>query len=696
MRLVQWTSALWWAKAAAEGPELEGFASGSLPKPQRAAAFLDCEGLGDEHIFWPVFRHALRSEGVLGETTLQLAVKKWGEWEDYQEQMIQNGDLDGSSTIRVEGLKYANGSQVETHLRGLIDLPVVFQKASFSHLFDDPPKWGPSDFAGFLACPVGFVLVQYVIFIANKVRGQLEYSLLRDYWEGMVNAFGLIYAIPSYVLDHSESANWGITSFDIAVNLNTQTGSYYTSYDDYCHANPVPPPLLTHWWHDAPHIASRDEEGGLCSGSGPIPVALIGEHGPVNLDHLSTASAALREACGDRDPIVEPGHFFTYLWALEGTSEGQSLRASLRVSWESFWGEPLTKSQGRSDGLPRWSLQGALQALRGWGSREAFLRRARVLICCEPLWLCVLMHAALGPGRLLVRVSMCLLHSFSHVFGEQELPNFWPLVRSMANLPAISAAARISAEMLNFQTGIRPPYVPALSLHVAAHSYAPATSDVLLFRFRLPGAPGFIRVIQMLSEEARAEGIPVPRVVIMDSAQKSLSFQEIGQYRALALLPHVPYAQRLPDVFALGSPTLVPALPLLHKFMWPFAGPFCGRSDPELSRSVDPIAGNASLHPFSPFAFQGPIFLPESFEEDRRYWAQYSEWELWPHLIRFQASNWNYANSSRSARQMLELASMTEEEALERSRRMRNHHAALSESSLRYWRKALAEAVATG
>ena len=41
----------------------------------------------------------------------------------------------------------------------------------------------------------------------------------------------------------------------------------------------------------------------------------------------------------------------------------------------------------------------------------------------------------------------------------------------------------------------------------------------------------------------------------------------------------------------LASPTLVPALPLLHKFLWPFAGPFCGRSDPDLSRSVDPRLG---------------------------------------------------------------------------------------------------------
>lgn len=44
-------------------------------------------------------------------------------------------------------------------------------------------KWGASDYAGFLACPIGFVLVQYVIFIANKVRNPLGSSLLKDYWD---------------------------------------------------------------------------------------------------------------------------------------------------------------------------------------------------------------------------------------------------------------------------------------------------------------------------------------------------------------------------------------------------------------------------------------------------------------------------------------------------------------------------------
>ncbi|CAK9005985.1 unnamed protein product [Durusdinium trenchii] len=670
-------------RVAADRDPLESWDSEEAPAPSRAAAFLDCDGLGEDHVFWPIFRSALNLEGVLGQTTLELAVRKWSEWESYQDYMVQSGQLAGD-ILTVPGLTYANGSEVELRINGLIDLPVIFQKAAYSQLFDQPPKWGASEYVGFLSCPVGFVLVQYVIFIANKVRGNLDPSLLKDYWEGMVNAFGLIYAVPSYVLDHSESANWGLTSFDIAVNLNVER-SYYRNYEAYCQETPIPPPLLTHWSHDLPSFQSSDWWcAKSTTTSEPLRVALIGEHGPVNLDHLSTTEAVWRNCATDGaegGPEIEAGHFFTYLWALEGTAQGEELRRSLRMSWEAFWGEPLTKSQGRSESssAPRWTVAGAVAALKGWAWREPFLRAARIQICCEPLWLCVLMHAAVGSSRLLVRVSMCLLHSFSQIFGEQELPHFWPLVRAMGSeVKAISAAARISAEMLNFQAGIRPPYVPALSLHVeAAAQYRPNSPDVLLFRFRLPGAPGFIRVLQMLSEEAKAQGLPVARIVIMDASKKSLSFQEIGHYRLLALLPHVPYAQRLPDVFALGSPTLVPAQPLLHKFMWPFAGPFCGRSDPDLSRSVDPISGNNS-HPYSPFEFQQKIFHPGHFEEDRRYWAQYTEWELWPHLIRF-----------RSAREMLHLATMSQEEAFSISRLMRAHHQVLRKDSLQYWSKAL-------
>lgn len=35
-----------------------------------------------------------------------------------------------------------NGSEVELRINGLIDLPVIFQKAAYSQLFDQPPCLG--------------------------------------------------------------------------------------------------------------------------------------------------------------------------------------------------------------------------------------------------------------------------------------------------------------------------------------------------------------------------------------------------------------------------------------------------------------------------------------------------------------------------------------------------------------------------
>lgn len=40
------------------------------------------------------------------------------------------------------------------------------------------------------------------------ISGQFLWKVSTISEEGMVNAFGLIYAVPSYVLDHSESAAW--------------------------------------------------------------------------------------------------------------------------------------------------------------------------------------------------------------------------------------------------------------------------------------------------------------------------------------------------------------------------------------------------------------------------------------------------------------------------------------------------------
>lgn len=80
------------------------------------------------------------------------------------------------------------------------------------------------------------------------------------------------------------------------MNLNVRPGHYYESYDSYLEENPIPPAQLTEWWQDAPSLASLDAVLVTDQCDERIPVALIGEHGPVNMDHLSTITAAFQSA----------------------------------------------------------------------------------------------------------------------------------------------------------------------------------------------------------------------------------------------------------------------------------------------------------------------------------------------------------------------------------------------------------------
>ncbi|CAD7945524.1 unnamed protein product [Amoebophrya sp. A120] len=76
--------------------------------------------------------------------------------------------------------------------------------------------------------------------------------------------------------------------------------------------------------------------------------------------------------------------------------------------------------------------------------------------------------------------------------------------------------------------------------------------------------------------------LPRPRrkFVTMDSG-RNLAYQEIANFAAVVLLPHVPNALRLSDMQAMHVPIFVPADPYIHKIVWPFAGPYCGRTSPE-------------------------------------------------------------------------------------------------------------------
>lgn len=164
---------------------------------------------------------------------------------------------------------------------------------------------------------------------------------------------------------------------------------------------------------------------------------------------------------------------------------------------------------------------------------------------------------------------MCLLVDFDQVFGESEVDAFWKKVEEIP--PAgLSATSRITAEVLHWQVGIRAPYVPCLSLYISARYLsprAPRRPDLLFFRSSLPSAAPFLRILRLI--EAENEAARGPSGVNIDLLTTSISFSEMATYRSIAMLPHIPNALRLSDVYAMGIPLLIPDEPMIHKFIWP-------------------------------------------------------------------------------------------------------------------------------
>jgi hypothetical protein len=168
---------------------------------------------------------------------------------------------------------------------------------------------------------------------------------------------------------------------------------------------------------------------------------------------------------------------------------------------------------------------------------------------------------------------MCLLVDFDQVFGLDEVDEFWTLVertafgRNGANTNgAVSATSRMTAEMLWWQAGIRVPYVPCLSLYISAR-YKPTKPDMLFFRSSLPGASPFLRVLRLI--EAENEAARGSSGVNIDTMTKSMTFSEMASYRSIAMLPHIPNALRLSDMYCIGIPLFIPDEPMIHKFIWP-------------------------------------------------------------------------------------------------------------------------------
>ena len=525
--------------------------------------------------------------------------------------MDESQAFDGRVFVPLAGEWRLDGSAYVTRILEKRDWVTALQRSQWQQLFGHPPSYSDDNLVGFMVCPVGFAMVQYVIFLIHKLRSNLPEDAAKINLESMLFAF---VSILDSNFDHLESSNWNVSSFDLAVNLNLEDPKFYLRYSDYIDTLELKL-HLPRWQEDWPSYAQYAQG---VKPSEPLRVALVGEHGPSNLENLAALQAAL-------DVNLESQHFFTYMWQLKEKS-------SVRITWEAFWGEPLTESAGRDKTSgPLWTIDEAVYALGSFARRDLFLRevlREGLVICSEPLWLCVLLHAATQSRRQVTRASaagrvMCFLVDFDQVFGLQEVQHLWALIPNFAS-SLISATSRITAEMIHWQTTLRVPYVPCVSLHVMArHEPRKARAELLFFRSSLPGASPFLRVLRLLEAELGQE--KAWPVVAMT---KSLSFQEIAEFQAVAMLPHIPNALRLSDVYAMHVPIFIPDEPLIHKFLWP--------DDPlPLLSKAKMTNETSSLSTLSPLDFQEAGRRFYKFRAHRHYWLQYTEWWLRPHLQRF-------------------------------------------------------------
>ena len=608
--------------------------------PSRAAAFLDCASSEE---FWDLFREVFSSSGPLSPDTGTLAYLKWKEWEQFIDGLdaaTEVGSLDGI-VVPLTGEWRPDGSGYFTEIREKRDWVKAMQQSQWQNLFGSPPQWSAGNLVGFMRCPVGFVMVQYVVFLVHKLRSNLSLDAAETNLESMLYSF---VSILDAHFDHLESSTWNHSSFDLAVNLNLEDARYFPRYADFVAAQEKSPVHEPHWKDEWPEHAQwvHAVKGLIARKPQAFRIALVGEHGPSNLEHLQAAQAAAHDIWPNVP--IEAGHFFTYLWQLDSLSDGSSLRSSLRITWDAFWGEPLTESAGRdkSKSQPLWTIDQAVWALTTYLHQEPFLRSSEIIVCSEPLWLCILLHASLGydTQKLVTRASaagrvMCLLVDFEQIFGIGEVDNYWAIVRQVrvalqGKRKPFTATSRITAEMLEWQADLRVPYVPFLSLHVEASGakYAPAHGkDLLFFRSALPAQVPFLRVLRLIEAEKRARGEQLATVTAMT---KPMAYSEIASFRAVAMLPHIPNALRLSDAYAMGIPVFVPDEPFIHKFVWP--------DDPLPLLSKARMTDGPVRH--SPLHFQSEGRRYYKFREDRHYWLQYTEWRLRPHLLRFSALAW--------------------------------------------------------
>ena len=174
--------------------------------------------------------------------------------------------------------------------------------------------------------------------------------------------------------------------------------------------------------------------------------------------------------------------------------------------------------------------------------------------------------------------------TFLHNYGRR-LPYVPPLGLHARFSGNVSSRAALSDGTEEDAPFLRDMFSAARELAYSGHT----KNEILVFRTRLPLKTfTFDAVLARIIDKGARPSNGGDICIVYPTA--NLPYKEFAEsFLAVVLLPHIPQALRLSDLTALSIPMLVPALPMLLRMMWPFAGPYCGRSGGDcLAQRRDP------------------------------------------------------------------------------------------------------------
>lgn len=509
----------------------------------------------------------------------------------------------------------------------------------------------------FTVSPYAFLMLQYVLIYTFKRTKNM--GMLEQFQSQMVATTELILDLPFHTFDFTDLA-WNMSSFTFGVNLREDT-SHYDSFEDFAERNPVPAPYLPPWTFDAPADAAlgslhshRKFVQAVLDFPSTILVGILHLHDATAWDDWSSLRTAWASIFGET-ATLQASFYFTRVKGLQGCPEDAEIEARLRAPFKALRGlleEAHAPGQGlqlAKDFVSHW-----------WQNGRPALRDMEIILCGEPVWLCPLLDQV-AQRPMLMRFNMAVLDEFTYVAGKATLveeptygigkvspalEDWWVEFHAFVarGRAFASVGTRYTVEQVAYQTrgAVRFPYVPFLGLGLDTRSALAPRSwrDVLLFHNNLPPLLSFKRVLKIAA--AALANNTSTNILDMNDLPRGICRPEMGTFEAAILLPHNPAPIRLIDLYAQGVILYVPAEPLIHKWLWanrPFGGYSAlgtYRSMPNLDFAKTSAVPPPPEHP----PFSGTAYLTvwaiNKHLLDRRYWLQYTEWELLPGLQRFK------------------------------------------------------------